>query len=108
MHLEYVDWDGSNMGIVDIVRKIDAFAGTLAIQDLPYVPARYHPGAKALAKCVLERSHKKLSYCKRGFKVQEYEGFGLVDTTTHHVSSHSCVSNLESSLRKCATNTNLR
>lgn len=83
---EQIDWDGVKMGIVETTLKIDAFAGTVAMDDLPYVPLRYHARRTALIQRVRDRSEKKLEYCIRGFQIREHKGLGL--TVRHGVYKH--------------------
>lgn len=84
---EYVDWDGKRLGIVRQKLTIDAFTGTLAIADLPYVPLRYHPHRSSVTQRVLERAQKKLGYCELGFQIKEHEGLGIMTKGAMHYSS---------------------
>lgn len=92
---ERMEWDGKRMAMVVELIRIDHFFGSLALEDLSYMPLKYHPKAASIVKYILDRSDRKLAYCQRGYKVREHEGLGLtVEMTSekkpksvkHHVS----------------------
>lgn len=76
---ESLDWNGKRLGIAERSLVIRAFTGSMSLEDLPYVPLRFHPGAKSIMDKILRRSQRKLEFCRSGFKVQEHEGRGITE-----------------------------
>ncbi|KAF8859460.1 P-loop containing nucleoside triphosphate hydrolase protein [Acephala macrosclerotiorum] len=76
---ESLDWNGKRLGIAERPLVIRAFTGSMSLEDLPYVPLRFHSGAKSIMEKILRRSQRKLEFCRSGFKVQEHEGRGITE-----------------------------
>ncbi|KAJ2996676.1 hypothetical protein NUW58_g899 [Xylaria curta] len=77
MDAERVVWDGSKAGNVRETLAIPIFNGIKQIQDLSYIPLKYHPQREAVMQCVLERSAKALTFWHPEFRHQEHHGIGL-------------------------------
>ncbi|KAK4610520.1 hypothetical protein CLAFUW4_14220 [Fulvia fulva] len=97
--MEYVDFDGDDMGTRCATRLIPAFAGTEKIVDLPAYPLVYHPSPAALRKQLIERGRQfeKLAgmsfHCysgiafeqgPRGMSRYNIDGRVVVDTKIFH------------------------
>ncbi|OHE97571.1 hypothetical protein CORC01_07186 [Colletotrichum orchidophilum] len=74
---EQLEWDGSVLGYARTRLTVPGFNGLIPMEDLPYIPLKFHSGQRALMERILVRGEKKLKFCKKGFKIQQYSGRGL-------------------------------
>ncbi|KAL1388067.1 hypothetical protein HDK64DRAFT_329212 [Phyllosticta capitalensis] len=95
---EHVEWNGERMDMVKRVVKIDQFFGTIALEDLPVMPLRYHPQALLIVEKILERSDKKMVFCEKGHQFRDHNGLCLTagfsradEPVLHHYSGRIMV-----------------
>ncbi|KAI0164351.1 P-loop containing nucleoside triphosphate hydrolase protein [Hypoxylon sp. FL1284] len=79
MDAEYITWDGTRVGNVRQALRIPLFSGLKPIQDLAYIPLKYHPQKDSIKRQVLKRSAKALRFWKPQFSHQEHHGTGLAE-----------------------------
>jgi hypothetical protein len=79
MTAEYLVWDGAKVGRVDQALRIPLFTGVKLINDLPYIPLKYHLRRDAMIREVRKRSSKALEFWKPRFRHQEHHGTGIAE-----------------------------
>lgn len=79
MRAEYIEWDGDRTGLVAQRLLIPVFKGIVQIEDLPYIPLKFHPGRDHVITRILDRSARTVEFWKPGFRYQEYRGTGLAE-----------------------------
>jgi hypothetical protein len=77
---EYLEWDGFDVGTVAQTLKIPKFPGTMLMQDLRFIPLKYHPERDEVINEIKDRSEKKLELCQEGAQHRQYDGTALWDT----------------------------
>uniref|UniRef100_A0A8H7N2U1 AAA+ ATPase domain-containing protein n=1 Tax=Bionectria ochroleuca TaxID=29856 RepID=A0A8H7N2U1_BIOOC len=77
MQAEVLEWDGDDMGYTQESLKIPIFEGFRALEELPYVPLKYHPRREEVVEHIQQRNTRTLRFWKVGFQLQEHQGTGL-------------------------------
>ncbi|KAF1997704.1 P-loop containing nucleoside triphosphate hydrolase protein [Amniculicola lignicola CBS 123094] len=79
MNAEYIVWDGSKIGNVRHMLRIGLFSGVRPIEELPYIPLKFHPRREEVMQIVRERSAKTIKFWQPKFKHKEHHGTGLAE-----------------------------
>ncbi|CZT24619.1 uncharacterized protein RCC_10344 [Ramularia collo-cygni] len=97
--IEFVDFDGEDLGDRSTNRLVPAFSGAVAINSLCAYPIQYHADPEALRRQLIDRGRRMESYagmhfCRYngialeqtqfGFERYNVEGRVVVDTKTFH------------------------
>ncbi|TKX26819.1 ATPase-like protein 3 [Elsinoe australis] len=75
---QHADFDGQRTGLATSHLQIEQFPGAMPVEQLPYVPLYLHPERDQIWEKVLARTKKQFTYFKQPFKVQEQQGFGMI------------------------------
>lgn len=99
LSLEYVDFDGDDMGTRGSCRMVADFAGSQKISELSAYPLEWHPENDEIKQQLVARGrrwekHAGMHFCNYKGIALEYTGFGIsrysiegrvvVDTKTYH------------------------
>lgn len=99
LSMDFVDFDGEDLGTRTITRLVPAFAGAVAINELSAYPIQYHSNPEAVQLQLIERGRRMEQYagmhfcCYNGIALEQTdcgvdryntEGRVVVDTKTFH------------------------
>jgi hypothetical protein len=87
---EYIDWDGTQFGLVETIKKIEYFDGTLPMAELRFCPIEYRPNFPESIDKLVARGRRFEEYAGHHYAAARSESEmvydeGIVSTTPHRI-----------------------
>lgn len=75
---EYIGWDGVYVQNIRTFSRIENFTNEIFMEDLLFVPLKYHPRREEIAQNIMQRYHATVGLWKPMFQYVEYYGNALL------------------------------